>query len=75
MVKISGGKILAKIAVAVGIERSEVFAVFSIFDIDAAMRRIKSAVAGLASRRDTVKSVTAVLSTDKEVAWLGTHAE
>lgn len=73
--KVGSGKILAKIAIAVGIERRKMFAVFGVFDIDATMGGVESTVTSLASRGDAVKSITAILCANEEVARFRAHAE
>ena len=75
VMEVGGGEMLAEVAVAVGINRSKLVAEAGVFDIDATVGGVESAVAGLARGGDTIESVTAVLSADEEVARFGTHAK
>ena len=75
VMEVGGGEMLAEVAVAVGINRSKLVAEAGVFDIDATVGGVESAVAGLARGGDTIESVTAVLSTDEEVARFGAHAK
>ena len=65
MMEIGGGEVLAKITVAIWVERSEHFAVFGILDINAAVWGVEGAVAGLASWGDAVESIAAVFDTEE----------
>ena len=67
--------VFTTVAITLWVEWLEHFAIFGLADINAAIWRIKCAVASLAGRGDTVKSVAAVHSADEEVAWLGAHAK
>ena len=60
MVKIGGGVIFTTIAVAIGIGRRELLAIFSVTNIDATMWSIECAVASLASWGDTIESIAAI---------------
>ena len=65
MMKIGRGVVLAAVAIAVWVERCEVGAILGVLDIDAAMRSVESAVAGLASWGNAVESVAAIHGTNE----------
>ena len=75
VVKIGGCVIFTTVAIAVWIEWFEHFAIFGVANINAAIRCVEGAVAGLASGGDAVESITAVFCADKEIAWFGAHTE
>ena len=75
VVDVGGRVIFTTVAVASGVEWYEHFTVFGVANIDAAVRGIESAVAGLAGRGDTVESVATIFSADEKIARLGAHAE
>ena len=65
MMKIGRGVVLAAVAVAVWVERREVGAIPGILNINAAMRSVESAVAGLAGWGNAVESVAAIHSANE----------
>ena len=72
MIDVSARMMLASITVALRVDRREVLAKASIADIDAAVKCIQSAVAGLAGRRDTIESIDAIFDAEKQIGRLRT---
>ena len=70
MINVSARMMLASITVAFSVDRREVFAKASIADVDAAIKGVQSAVAGLAGRRDAIESVDAIFDAEKQIGWL-----
>ena len=72
MIDVSARMMLASITVALSVDRREVLAKASITDVDAAIKGIQSAVAGLAGRRDTIESIDAIFDAKKQIGRLRT---
>ena len=58
MIDVSARMMLASITVALSVDRREVLAKASVAAVDAAVKSVQSAVAGLAGRRDTIKNLS-----------------
>ncbi len=65
VMQVCGGVIFTTITVAIGIERRELLAIFSVTNIDATIWGIECAVASLASWCDAIESIAAIHSTNK----------
>ena len=72
MIDVSARMMLASITVALRVDRREVLAKASIADVDAAVKGVQSAVAGLAGRRDTIESIDTVFDAEKQIGRLRT---
>ena len=72
MIDVSARMMLASITVALSVDRREVLAKAGVADVDAAVKGIQSAVAGLAGRRDAIESIDAVFDAEKQIGWLRT---
>ena len=72
MIDVSARMMLASITVALSVDRREVLAKASIADVDAAVKGVQSAVAGLAGRRDAIESIDAVFDAEKQIGRLRT---
>lgn len=67
--------VLAGIAIAFGIYWRKIMAIFGVFDVNAAVAGVESAVPCLSCWGDAIKSVAAEFGTDKEVTGFGAHTE